>query len=161
MVMACYNEDACYCHNGKREPIAATENEKCYGKQNGKAHRGNRHKTHCEQKGYKNSKTDQSCAPIDEPYACKKGHNRLAALEIIPHGECVAEHTAKQCGRRAELCGTVQMPHYKARRKHWENGFANVDRHHAKGRRGEAVESFEIGKAGVFASKLTDILTID
>jgi len=154
-------EDACYCHNHKCCGVTASKDEEHDGKQHRKAHRCHRHESNGEKNDYEDSKTDKSCAPIDEPYACKEGHNSLTALKIIPHGECVTEHTAKKCRGCTKLCSVIEMPHYKSCGKHGENGFANVDSHNAKGCGGKSVKSLEIGKAGVFTTKLTDILAIN
>ena len=161
MVMADDDENACYCHNHKRYGVTAAENEEHDGKQHGKTHRCHRHKADGEQNSYKNGKADQSCAPINKPHACKEGQHCLAPLEIVPHGECVAEHTTKECGCCGKLSCSKGVVHYKSRDEHGKNGFANVDCHNAKGCRCEAVESLEIGKTGVFAAKLADIFFIN
>ena len=160
MVVAGYNENACHCHNDKGYGVAASKNEEHDGKQHRKAHRCHRHKADGEKNNYKDSKADQSRAPINEPHACKKGQHRFSALEAVPHGECVAKHTTKECGGRAKLRGSVKMSHDKTCRENGENGLANVNGKHAKGSGSKAMESFEIGKARVFAAKLADVLFI-
>lgn len=161
LVVAGYYENACDCHNHECDRVTATEDEEHDGKQNRKAHRCHRHKANGEKNGYKNSETNQSCAPIDKPYACKEGKNRLSTLEIVPYGECVPKHTTKERGSCGKLSFPIGILHYKLCKEHRKDGFANVNRHNAKGCGGEAVESFEIGKAGVFAAKCADILFVN
>ena len=160
MVVTGDDEDACHCHNHKRYGVAATENEEHDGKQNGKTHRCHRHKADGEQNGYKNGKTDQSCAPINKPHAGEEGQHRFSPFKSIPHGECVPKHTTKECGSRAELCGSVKVSHNKVCYKYWENGLANINGKHAKGCGGKAVETFEVGKARILTAKLADVLFI-
>lgn len=160
MVVAGYDEDACHCHDHKGYGVTASEDEEHDGKQHRKAHRCHRHKANGEQNDYKDGKADQSCAPIDKPHACKEGQYCLSPLETVPHGECVPEHTTKECGGRAELCFSVKVSHNKVCYKHGENGLANVDCHNSKGCGGKAVETFEIGKARILAAKLANILFI-
>ena len=161
LVVTGNDEDACGCHNDEGDGIAASEHKQGYGEQNRKAHRCHRHKADGEKNDYKNREADQSCAPIDKPHTCQEGHNGFAALEVIPYGECVAKHTTKKCKSSGKLSCTVGVLHDKFCQKYGKNGFANVDCHNGKGCWSEAVESFEIGKAGVFASKLANILFIN
>lgn len=160
MVVAGYNENACHCHDHKGYGVAASKDEEHDGKQNRKAHRCHRHKADGEQNDYKDGKADESCTPIDKPYACEEGQYRLSPLEAIPHGECVAEHTTKECGCCGKLSCSKGVVHYKSCDQHGKNGFANVDRHNTKGCRSEAVESLEVGKAGIFAAELSNIFFV-
>ena len=160
MVVTGYNEDACHCHNDKGYGVAASENEKNYGEKYRKAHGCHRHKTDGEQNDHKNGKADQSCAPIDKPHACKEGQHCFSALEIIPQGERVTKHTTKERGGSGKLSCPKGMIHYKSCDQHGKNGFANIDRHYTKGCRSEAVESFEVGKAGIFAAELSNIFFV-
>ena len=161
LVVAGYNEDACGYHNQKGYGVAASEDEEHDGKQNRKAHGCHRHKADGEKNDYKDCEADQPCAPIDKPNACKKGHNGFSALEIVPHGESVAEHAAKERKCRRKLSLTVHICNNKLCQEYGKNGFANVDCHNAKGCGCKAVESFKIGKARVFAALLTNILAIN
>ena len=160
MMVAGYDENACHCHNDKGYGVTASKDEEHDGKQHRKAHRCHRHKADSEKNDYKDSEADEPCAPINKPHTCKEGQHRFSALEAVPHGESVAEHTTKERGGRAKLCDTIKMSHYKICRENGENGLANVNGKHAKGRRGKAVKSFEVGKARVFAAKLADVLAI-
>ena len=155
------HEDACYCHDYKRYGVVASENEEHDGKQHRKAHRCHRHKANGKENDYKDGKADKSCAPIDKPYASKEGKNRLSTLEIVPYGERVSEHTTKECGSCGKLPFPISILHYKLGKQYGKNGFANINRHYAKGCGGKSVKSLEIGKAGVFTTKLTDILAIN
>ena len=161
LVVAGDDEDACGCHDHKCDRVTASEDEKHDGKQNRKAHRCHRHKANGEKNGYENSETNQSCAPIDKPYACKEGKNRLSTLEIVPYRERVANHTAKERGGCGKLSCPISILHYKLCKEHRKDGFANVNRHNTKGCGGEAVETFEIGKTGVFATKLANVLAVN
>ena len=161
MVVTGNDEDACGCHNHKGERITASEHEQGYGEQHRKAHRCHRHKADSEKNNYENCKTDESCTPIDKPYTCEECHNGFATLEVIPYGECVSKHTTKERKSGGKLSFTVGVLHDKFCQKYGKNGFANVDCHNGKGCGSEAVESFEIGKAGVFAPKLANIFFIN
>ena len=161
LVVTGNNEDACGCHNRECDRVTATEDEERDGKQNRKAHRCHRHKADSEQNDDKNAKANESCAPIDKPYTCQKGHNGFAALEIVPHGERVAKHATKERKCGGKLPCTVGALHNKLCQKYGENGFANVDCHNGKGCRSKAMKSFKVGKAGVFAAKCANILFVN
>ena len=161
MVVAGDDEDACGCHNHECDRVAASEREQGYGEKHRKAHRCHRHKADGEKNDYKNCEADQSCAPIDKPYAGKECHNGFSAFEIVPHGECVTKHTTKERKSGGKLSCTIGALHNKLCQKYGKNGFANVDCHNGKGCRGKAVEAFEIGKAGIFAPELANVFFIN
>ena len=161
LVVTGNDEDACGCHNDKGKRVTASDCKERYGEKHRKAHRCHRHKTDGKENGYKNREADKSCAPIHKPNACKECHNGFSAFEIVPNGECVAKHTAKKCHSGGKLPCSISVLHYEFCKENGENGFANVDCHYTKGCGGKAMKSFKIGKAGVFATELSDILFIN
>lgn len=161
MVVADDDKDACHCHDDQGDGVTASEREQGYGEKHCKAHRCHRHEADGEQNDDKNGKADQPCEPVNKPHACKEGEHCLAPLKAVPDGECVTEHATKKGCRRAKLGFSVQRSNGKSCGKNGKNRFANVDRHNAKGCGGKAVDALKIGKTGVFAAKLANVLAVN